>query len=143
MRGHRQRNHSERSQMVRSLKLVQYLSQGKLEMRRFIFNKMLSSDTNSYPVDHVRRILCKPRGRTRRTEKSIIMRCKENLTFCDDYGGNNISPLLNHHMAPSFTWPTSLHNHNCEVGIIKTTVYRGGDQGLDELNNMLRASLST
>lgn len=58
--------------MVRGLKLVQYLSQGKLEMRRLIFNKMLSSDSNGCHVDHV-----KPRGRTRLTEKLIIMQCKE------------------------------------------------------------------
>ena len=82
--------------MVRSLELVQYLSQGKLEKTQG------QQDSNGCRVEHARNILCKPKHRNRFIEKSVVMKCKDTFTFCgDDYGNNNMnnSHLLDHQVV--------------------------------------------
>lgn len=82
--------------MVRSSELVQYLCQGKLEKTRG------QQDSTGCYVEHSRNILCKPKGRNRFIEKSVVMKCKNSFTFCDDdYGNNNMinSHLLNHQVV--------------------------------------------
>lgn len=80
--------------MVRSLKLGQYLSHGKLERRRLIQPETV------FRLQWLSHGPCQTfsaaQSRTILTEKSIIMQCKEHLTFCDNDYGSNSSRLLNH-----------------------------------------------